>query len=102
MHDSPLPPSSPSASPYPPPSLICRPAKILLPPGATLTMRPRLFRGRGAGKPGGPIVLARDVAVRGAAWDAPSGIDWGLMDAVIVVAAGRTLTLERLAVSNLR
>jgi hypothetical protein len=74
----------------------------VLPPGADLRMRPRLFRGYGSGKPKGLLPLARDVTVRGAPGGPPPGVDWGLMDGVMAIRAGTTLTFRGVAVSNMR
>ncbi len=70
--------------------------------GAVLTMRPSLFRGHGIGRPNGLLRIGRNLNVTCGDPLDPAVINWSMMDATLLVEAGRVLTFEGVALSNIR
>jgi len=76
--------------------------QIILPPG-TLVMRPALFHGYGINRPKGIFPLDRNITISSAdPISSVTSIDWSMMDATLLLQEGRVMTLESVAVSNIR
>jgi hypothetical protein len=65
-------------------------------------MSPTHFPGYGVGQQKGLLVLDRDVTIRGADPDNSTVIDWNMLDATVLLKAGRVLTFQDLTVTNVR
>ncbi|GBF87403.1 hypothetical protein Rsub_00114 [Raphidocelis subcapitata] len=67
-----------------------------------LIMRPSQFPSYGLGRPKGLLVIDRDVTIRGEDVDNLTTIDWNMLDATMLLKAGRSMTFQDMAVANIR